>query len=59
VAGTTLYLPVHAKGALFEVGDGHAGQGNGEVDITRRWRHFCPGRSGLCAQGPAPAVAAC
>ena len=34
VAGTTLYLPVHAPGALFEVGDGHAGQGNGEVDIT-------------------------
>jgi len=32
--GTTLYIPVHAKGALFEVGDGHAGQGNGEVDIT-------------------------
>jgi acetamidase/formamidase len=34
VAGTILYLPVHAKGALFEIGDGHAGQGNGEVDIT-------------------------
>ena len=34
VAGTTLYLPVHAKGALLEIGDGHAGQGNGEVDIT-------------------------
>ena len=34
VAGTTLYLPVHAPGALFEVGDGHGGQGNGEVDIT-------------------------
>jgi acetamidase/formamidase len=34
IAGTTLYIPVHAKGALFEVGDGHAGQGNGEVDIT-------------------------
>jgi acetamidase/formamidase len=34
VAGTTLYLPVHAPSALFEVGDGHAGQGNGEVDIT-------------------------
>jgi len=34
VAGTTLYLPVHAPGALFEIGDGHAGQGNGEVDIT-------------------------
>ena len=24
VAGTTLYIPVHAPGALFEVGDGHA-----------------------------------
>jgi acetamidase/formamidase len=34
VAGTTLYIPVHAKGALFEIGDGHAAQGNGEVDIT-------------------------
>ena len=34
VEGTTLYIPVHTKGALFEVGDGHAGQGNGEVDIT-------------------------
>ena len=34
VAGTTLYIPVHAPGGLFEVGDGHAGQGDGEVDIT-------------------------
>jgi acetamidase/formamidase len=34
VAGATLYLPVQARGALFEIGDGHAGQGNGEVDIT-------------------------
>jgi acetamidase/formamidase len=34
VAGTTLYLPIWAKGALLEVGDGHAGQGDGEVDIT-------------------------
>jgi acetamidase/formamidase len=34
VAGSTLFLPVHAPGALFEIGDGHAGQGNGEVDIT-------------------------
>lgn len=34
VAGTTLFLPVHIKGALFEIGDGHAAQGNGEVDIT-------------------------
>jgi acetamidase/formamidase len=34
VAGTTLYLPVWAPGALFEIGDGHAGQGDGEVDVT-------------------------
>jgi acetamidase/formamidase len=34
VAGTTLFIPVHAHGALFEAGDWHAGQGNGEVDIT-------------------------
>lgn len=34
VAGTTLYIPVHAPGALLEIGDGHAAQGNGEVDIT-------------------------
>ena len=34
VAGTTLFIPVAAKGALFEAGDGHAAQGNGEVDIT-------------------------
>jgi acetamidase/formamidase len=34
VAGTTLFLPVWTKGAFFEIGDGHAGQGNGEVDVT-------------------------
>ena len=34
VQGTTLYIPIHTKGALFEIGDGHANQGNGEVDIT-------------------------
>lgn len=34
VAGTTLYIPVHVRGALFEVGDGHAAQGDGEVDQT-------------------------
>jgi acetamidase/formamidase len=34
VAGTTLFIPVHVAGALFQAGDGHAGQGNGEVDIT-------------------------
>ncbi len=34
VAGTTLYIPIFVKGALFEVGDGHAAQGDGEVDQT-------------------------
>jgi acetamidase/formamidase len=34
VAGTILYIPVHVRGALLEVGDGHAAQGDGEVDIT-------------------------
>ena len=32
--GSTLYIPVFARGALFEVGDGHAAQGDGEVDQT-------------------------
>src|SRR4051812_7833877 len=34
VAGSTLFIHVHVPGALFQVGDGHAGQGDGEVDIT-------------------------
>jgi acetamidase/formamidase len=34
VAGTKLFIPVHAAGALFQVGDGHAAQGDGEVDQT-------------------------
>jgi acetamidase/formamidase len=34
VAGTSLFIPIHAPGALFFAGDGHAAQGNGEVDIT-------------------------
>ena len=34
VAGTTLFIPVFVPGALFEVGDGHAAQGDGEVDQT-------------------------
>ena len=33
-AGSVIFYPVHAAGGLFEAGDGHAGQGNGEVDIT-------------------------
>ena len=34
VAGTTLYLPVWAEGALFSAGDGHGVQGDGEVCVT-------------------------
>jgi acetamidase/formamidase len=34
VAGTTLWIPVHVPGALFQIGDGHAAQGDGEVDQT-------------------------
>src|SRR6476646_8837571 len=32
--GATLYIPVFVPGALFEVGDGHGAQGDGEVDQT-------------------------
>jgi len=34
VVGSTLYVPVFVPGALFEIGDGHAAQGDGEVDQT-------------------------
>jgi acetamidase/formamidase len=34
VEGTSLYVPVWVKGALFWTGDSHAGQGNGEVNLT-------------------------
>jgi acetamidase/formamidase len=34
VAGTTLFLPIPVKGALFSAGDGHAAQGDGEVSGT-------------------------
>jgi acetamidase/formamidase len=34
VEGTTLYVPVFVKGALVWSGDAHAGQGNGEVNLT-------------------------
>ncbi|HTI05575.1 MAG TPA: acetamidase/formamidase family protein [Gemmatimonadales bacterium] len=34
IAGTTLFIPIHTAGALFEIGDGHAAQGDGEVDQT-------------------------
>jgi len=34
VTGTSLYVPVHVPGALLWSGDSHAGQGNGEVNLT-------------------------
>ena len=34
IAGTTLYFPVWADGALFTCGDGHGIQGDGEVCVT-------------------------
>lgn len=34
VAGSSLILPVEVDGALFSVGDGHAAQGDGEVEQT-------------------------
>jgi acetamidase/formamidase len=33
-AGSTLFIPVFVPGALFQVGDGHAAQGDGEVSQT-------------------------
>ena len=32
--GTSLFLPVHARGALISIGDGHAVQGDGEVGMS-------------------------
>ena len=34
VVGSSLFIPVFVRGALFEIGDGHAAQGDGEVDQT-------------------------
>jgi len=34
VAPSRLYLPIHVDGALFSIGDGHACQGDGEVNLT-------------------------
>ncbi|BAZ04233.1 acetamidase/formamidase family protein [Calothrix sp. NIES-3974] len=32
--GTRVYLPIYVPGGLFSIGDGHAAQGDGEVDVT-------------------------
>ena len=57
VAGTTVYFPVFAPGALFHIGDGHAIQGDGEivgtgveisfdvqfrVELRKGWRTYWP-----------------
>ncbi len=34
IVGSRLFIPVFVRGALFEVGDGHVAQGDGEVDQT-------------------------
>lgn len=34
VRGTTLYLPIQERGALFSTGDAHACQGDGEICVT-------------------------
>jgi len=34
VAGSTLFLPVFQKGALFYTGDSHAAQGDGEITVN-------------------------
>jgi acetamidase/formamidase len=34
VVGSKIWIPVFAPGALFEIGDGHGAQGDGEVDQT-------------------------
>lgn len=39
-AGTVLYMPIHVPGVLFSAGDGHAAQGNGEVNLTAIETHL-------------------
>jgi len=39
--GAKLYLPVEVEGALFSMGDGHAAQGDGEVDQTAIETSLC------------------
>jgi len=33
-SGSTLWVPVHLRGAMFSCGDPHAAQGDGEVSVT-------------------------
>lgn len=34
LAGSRVFLPIFVPGAMFSLGDGHAVQGDGEVDVT-------------------------
>jgi acetamidase/formamidase len=57
VVGSTLLIPVFVPGALFEIGDGHAAQGDGEVDQTAietslRGRVQLTVRNGLTLEWP-------
>jgi acetamidase/formamidase len=63
VAGSTLLIPVFVRGALFEIGDGHAAQGDGEVDQTAietslRGRVQLTVRKGLALNWPRAETAA-
>lgn len=40
IAGSKLFIPVQVKGALFYIGDGHAAQGDGEIDVTALETHM-------------------
>ena len=33
-AGSSIFLPIFVPGALFSIGDGHAAQGDGEINVT-------------------------
>ncbi|AFZ16399.1 acetamidase/formamidase family protein [Allocoleopsis franciscana] len=33
-AGSSIFLPIFVPGALFSMGDGHAAQGDGEINVT-------------------------
>jgi len=56
VAGTTLFIPVHAAGALFEVGDAMPAWAMAK-STSPRWRRRHRSVSVRSAQGHAPEVA--
>ncbi len=56
IAGSTLYLPVFNEGALFYTGDGHACQGDGEVDGTAIEISLAPTMQLIVHQGAGKAM---